>query len=86
MPQLRAFINAYTLENGRPLGQINTIKFEKEWDYVVGRNINAGGALYQDRYLYFSIDYHGLLILDTQTGKTSHIQTVFPEKSSIATC
>jgi len=38
----RAFINAYTLENGRPLGQINTIKFEKEWDYVVGRNINAG--------------------------------------------
>lgn len=75
----RAFINAYALENGRNLGQINTIKFEEEWEYVVGRNINAG-ALYQDRYLYFSIDYHGLLILDTQTGKISHIQTVFPEK------
>jgi hypothetical protein len=75
----RAFINAYALEDGRPLAQINTIQFEEEWEYVVGRDINAG-ALYQDRYLYFSIDYHGLLILDTQTGKTSHIQTVFPKK------
>lgn len=75
----RAFINAYALEDGRPLGQINTIEFEEEWGYVVGRNIDAG-ALYQDRYLYFSIDYNGLLILDTQTGKVSRIQTVFPKE------
>lgn len=75
----RGFINAYALADGQPLTQINTIKFEEEWDYVVGSNIEAG-AVYQERDLYFSIDYNGLLIFDPQTEKRSHIKTLFPEE------
>ena len=75
----RGFINAYALEDGHFIRQINTIKFEEEWGYVVGRNIQAS-ALYQDRYLYFSIDFEGVLILDTQTENLSHIQTLFPKE------
>jgi len=73
------FINAYALTDGRFIRQINTIKFEEEWGYVVGRNIEAS-ALYQDRYLYFSQDYGGVSMFDTQTENISHIQTLFPRK------
>lgn len=76
----RAFINAYALHDGHFIEQINTIKFEKEWGYVVGRDIQAS-ALYQGRYLYFSQDYEGVLILDTQIGSVSHIKTLFPQKN-----
>ncbi len=75
----RGFINAYALEDGHFIRQINIIKFEEEWGYVVGPRIEAS-AIYQDRYLYFSIDYEGVLILDTQTGKISTIETLFPKE------
>ena len=73
------FINAYALKDGRFIRQINTIKFEEEWGYVVGRNIEAS-TLYQDRYLCFSQDYDGVSMFDTQTGHISHIQTLFPRE------
>ncbi|WP_029916984.1 hypothetical protein [Pelobacter seleniigenes] len=75
----RGFINVYALEDGRFVKQINTIKYEEEWNYVVGRNIEAAGV-YQERYLYFSIDLAGLLILDSQTGAVSQIPTLFPHE------
>ncbi|WP_316348697.1 hypothetical protein [Desulfuromonas acetoxidans] len=75
----RGFINVYALEDGRFIKQINTIKYEEEWGYVVGRHIGSVGV-YQERYLYFAIDYNGLLILDSETGAVSHISTLFPEK------
>lgn len=75
----RGFVNAYALEDGHFIRQINSIKFEEEWGYVVGPDIEAS-AIYQDRYLYFSIDYKGVLIIDTQTGKISNIETLFPKK------
>ena len=75
----RGFINAYALEDGRFIRQINTIAYDDEYGYVVGDNIEAG-AVYQQRYLYFSRDYEGLLILDSQTDAIQGIGTLFPER------
>lgn len=75
----RGFINIYNFADGRFVRQINTIKFEEEWNYVVGRCIQTC-AVYQGRYLYFAVDYHDLLILDSQTGTIARIPTLFPEK------
>ena len=73
------FINAYALKDGTFIRQINTIKYEEEWGYVVGSSVEAC-ALYQDRYLCFSQDYDGISMFDTHTGQISHIQTLFPPK------
>lgn len=75
----RGFINMYDFQTGKFLKQINTIKFEKEWGYIVGNNIQDI-SVYEDRYIYFSIDYEGLMILDTKTNELKNIKTLFPKK------
>ncbi len=76
----RGFINIYDFKTGDFTSQINTIAFQKEWNCVVGDNIQDI-AVYQDRYIYFAQDYEGVLILDTKTRKITRIKTLFPKKS-----
>lgn len=75
----RGFINIYDFATGKFLEQINTIAYDKEWKYVVGSNIEDL-AIYQNRYIYFSQDYQGLIIYDTKTGKRREIETLFPKE------
>jgi hypothetical protein len=76
----RGFINIYALEDGRFIDQINTISYNEEYKHVSGWEIQTG-AVYQERDLYFSRDYNGLLILDSQTKDLQTIHTLFPEQS-----
>lgn len=75
----RGFVNIYDINTEKFLKQINTIKFEDEWGYVIGTNIQDM-AVYQDRYIYFARDYEGVMILDTKTDEISYIKTLFPKR------
>ncbi|MBL0707863.1 MAG: hypothetical protein JJW00_02340 [Sulfurimonas sp.] len=79
----RGFINIYDFKTGKFLKQINTIKFEKEWGYVLAKNIQDI-AVYQERYIYFAQDFRGVIILDTQTDKITTIKTLFEKHRGIA--
>lgn len=74
----RGFINIYDFKTFKFLKQINTIKYEKEYEAIIGNSIQEI-AVYQNRYIYFAQAYKGVIILDTKTNKITHIKTLFPK-------
>lgn len=80
----RGFINEYDLKSGKFLRQINDIKYDKEYDSIVGDSFNTA-AVYNDRYIYFAQEYDGILILDTKTRKFSKVKTLFQKGSDKST-
>lgn len=77
----RGFVNIYDFKNGKFIDQISTIGFNKEYGYVTADDIEYI-SVYKNRWIYISLDYDGLMILDTKAKKFSNIKTLFEKQKT----